>query len=359
MYRVGEFARVDVISRAQGIAERPFLVGTAYVPIYVELLNSNLSRLRPEVIALGNSRVLQFRSRFFKPTKTFYNAGGTVGLNAKIYADFLENLPSGYQPEIVIFGLEQSEFASQPFDVVGSKPILHVRLRELKNQLLIFVSATRNFYIDLFNRKFSFATLYTPDTNFFSFGINARVNRNGYRSDGSYFFGKFMRDPDDPYNDDYKFKKSSLNIEVGRDHFKHAAHVHPEALVEVDKILSASADRGIKVVGFFPPYPQELYQKMLSLGDRYGYLNELYPAVAPIFKKYGFKLYNFSDSRAAGASDDKAIDGLHLSERTALRMFLIMAKDDPKLAEYAEDLTFLSDRLSQAPNPYDVFRFEF
>jgi hypothetical protein len=62
---------------------------------------SALERHQPEVIIVGSSRVMQFRSNYFK--ESFYNGGGLL----QNYKDLLSFLAEGHGERLLVIGLDQ------------------------------------------------------------------------------------------------------------------------------------------------------------------------------------------------------------------------------------------------------------
>src|SRR5689334_22580555 len=90
LLRLGEVAptRWVVDRQARGA---PFLFLPAYSDHTYALKREAVARFRPHVVALGGSRVNQWRSAMFRPD-TFYNAGNAV-YGIAHYRRFVEELP--------------------------------------------------------------------------------------------------------------------------------------------------------------------------------------------------------------------------------------------------------------------------
>jgi len=86
----GEFTAADtVVARQQ--TDPQTLLGLAYSDSSLYVKARRLAQVHPEVLALGNSRVMQFRSGFFRPGVRFYNAGGAVSM-VQDFRVYLERL---------------------------------------------------------------------------------------------------------------------------------------------------------------------------------------------------------------------------------------------------------------------------
>lgn len=102
----GELTPIPHVIEAQK-APTPVLWGPAYIGNIANLkLHTVLSR-QPHVITLGTSRITQFRSAFFTPTVSFYNAGLVIQ-RIEHANHFLRRLPLGKEPRIIIIALDHN-----------------------------------------------------------------------------------------------------------------------------------------------------------------------------------------------------------------------------------------------------------
>lgn len=101
----GEFDDFDRLIEAQR-QDHDVFIGMGYneQTAYYKLKNANY--YQADVIALGTSRVMQFKDDYFNAS--FYNCGGAVSCNYDEYLNFVKNL--NYTPEIIILGLDQWVF---------------------------------------------------------------------------------------------------------------------------------------------------------------------------------------------------------------------------------------------------------
>src|SRR5579871_4488684 len=122
----GEFIPISQIaSLQQGAA--PILFGRAYRDNFVAYKITSARLRKPEILALGSSRVLQFRAPLFnKKRSAFYNAG-SAGPSLAAELDFLNHLGDGGLPKVLILGLDQEWFkrydphlAPPPWPVLGN-----------------------------------------------------------------------------------------------------------------------------------------------------------------------------------------------------------------------------------------------
>ncbi len=325
----------EIIQKQQ--SGEDFLFGPAYSNPneYFKLLS--LSAKPYDVIAFGSCRALQFRSNFFT-NASFFNAGHAIlFLNQTI--PFLERIPTEHLPKTMILVLTQNFFNDNWVEPAFQ---YHLEPYDLYDYLSFFRANFLTIYQDyLLNGKFTISSLYSNQSKF---GLNALVNNNGYRSDGSYLFGAEIRKRAEGVPLD--FQETFERIDSGVMSFQYGAEVSTKALSSLDQILDFASEHDIYVIGVLPPYPHAIWEKLVNKSDDYQYLFKLQDSINPLFLKYDYELYDFSDMGKLSADDCESIDGSHASDKAYLRMTLVMAKSDNLLKRYV-DIPQLEDYLNQ------------
>src|SRR5437764_7027183 len=110
----------------------------------------------------------------------------------------------------------------------------------------------------------------------------AIVNHNGNRNDGSYYYGKFLANPDSPDHYGHHYKDTLGRVERGDSGFQYGDTVWNETLDEVSVLLPYCESRGIHVVAFLPPIAPTVLAKMRASGN-YNYVPAIMPVAAPVF----------------------------------------------------------------------------
>jgi len=328
LYSSGELTPLaDVVEIQQ--QDTPTLHGLAYSNQDKALKLMATQARRPEVLALGNSRVSQFRAGFFRDSVNFYNAT----MSATGVADFrrfLDQIPDGQQPQLILLGLDQWFFNEKFWDY--DKKALPERF-EAQDQADIFENFWRTVIKDRLKNKFTLSNIW-GDPHLI--GINAKIRHTGFRNDGSIRYGHILANPNDSTLEDYNFRSSLKDIKTGHHSWGHAQEVSGEALRELRLFLRDCAARDIHVIGFLPPYAHTVWKVMQSMSTEYAYLSKLEASLSPLFEERGFELYNFSDITSVGSSDAEALDGNHGSEKTHLRLMIKLLKQGSALSRYAD-----------------------
>ena len=94
---------------------------------------------------------------------------------------------------------------------------------------------------------------------------------------------------------------------------------------------------------------------MRQSGENYEYIFKLDDALNPLFRKFDFDFYDFTDLASLGASDVETIDGFHGSEKAYLRLYIKIAERNEKLRRYSEEIAVLEKRLNDSTNDYMIF----
>lgn len=353
----GELTSIDYVVNYQK-SHRSSLVGWAYSnPLRYFKLQSVLVR-KPEIIMLGSSNTAYFRSAFFNSPTVFYNAS-TGGAFLQDFLIFLNLIPIKDQPKIIFAGLDPNFFDarchwSDYFELSGQ----YTTGFNDQNSFKAWQYGFTQLYKDYFFGKFSLRDLpkfLHPDGNF---GINAVINKNGYRWDGS----GTPTSPQHVYQrlteSDQTFQQRIVADFFSRPELKKTCEEKKRQTInEVKQFLSQSKTRGIYVIGYIIPYTPVVYKQMREMGNKYDHVLRLGSSLKPVFEQFGFKLHDFSDLAKINISDKEMTDESHPSEKAALKLFLQILSREPVLWPYS-NASYLKKRLEQAPNNLFVFENE-
>lgn len=326
------------------------LAGFAYsYPAPYYKLHSILA-LKPEIIALGTSRVMQLRQEFFS-RGLFFNAGGGLS-TVKDPLLFLERIPKESPLAVIILQLDQN-FFNQAWDrrTVGNRN-RKLLLDTYDGPGNIFLSSWRSVYRDILNGKITFAALFSENTVPLKIGLGARMHNNGFRNDGSYQDGASREAVTPGSEERLSVALSQLKEKQGT--FVSGTEVDGAALGTLESFLSRANGRGIRVIGLLPPFAPSIYAKAYA-DPELRYLPKLAASLGPVFQKYSFDFFDFSDGETFHSSDEEMLDGVHGSEKTYLRLFIAMAEKSEALRPYV-DVVSLKRQLNLSVSPFVVFK---
>ncbi|UPT71373.1 MAG: hypothetical protein M0D53_02955 [Flavobacterium sp. JAD_PAG50586_2] len=305
---------------------------------------------RFEVIALGSSRVLQFRENMFETS--FYNAGYTISGVAD-FVPFLKTIPKEKHPKYLIIGLDQWMFNKNWDEIKTIKNASFWKEAFRKNPDIKTIFKT---WQDLLASKYSL-NMSNHKNKIQLIGLNACVNNLGFRNDGSMQYGIDIEKKiaNDTTANDYNFKDTFSRIEDERIQFKYGNSINPKAISELEKLLTYCKNNQIHVVAFFPPFADAVNKKMND-SKKFGYRDHLYQRCNPLFKKYSFELYDYSSLKTINSNDSEVIDGFHGSEMTYAKMLLNILNSGSRLNKVSHP-KMLTLAINNPINRYIIYKY--
>ncbi|MFH1642600.1 MAG: hypothetical protein ABIC04_06920 [Nanoarchaeota archaeon] len=332
-YFGNEHIPIDKIISLQKNSKIDILYGKAYSneqSLYkLKLINSN----KCEVISLGTSRVMQFRSHFFNDS--FCNAGGGI-YNINDAKEFLENVDKKKLPKLIILELDQNFFHEKSLDDRQS-------FKETKWYFLFIPQNTFKIYLDILNKKINFSKLRNERTHI---GLTAIMRGDGFRKDGSYFYNDTITK-----NESVELRIASTLNNVrsihGYGRFIKNVEFDNESLGELKPVLDLCKNNNIQVIGFLPPFAKEVWSEIEKYKENYQYMFKIEKNVKPLFETYGYDFYDFSDLDDINAPNCEIIDDLHGSEKAYLRILIRMAETNNELLKFV-DLNYLNRKLAKS-----------
>lgn len=304
--------------------EKKYLIGYYYNENNYNRIKYNniIQNERRDIIVLGSSRVLEFRSNMFNGS--FYNAGFTIKGLADFEA-FLKLIPQNKLPKYLIIGLDQWMF-NKSYDSLEINDFHEVK-SELDNSLINYKEGLNQFklvykdiykiWIDQF--RLANANDITP------IGLNAKFNNTGFRNDGSMQYGLQIEKLliGDPSAEDYNYNDTFERIKNGNNRFEYSNSMNMETIPILVSLLKFCNNNRIKVIGFLPPFADAVF-KIMEKSNNYLYINELLPNIEPVFKKHSAEIYQFNSMKEFYSSDLETLDGFHGSEKAYLRILIEM-----------------------------------
>lgn len=347
--KVGELAR----------SRETIVVGAAYSNTRGDYQLQETFIRKPEVIALGTSRVGGFRAVFFKDPAVFYNDTGTGGVLSN-FRYFLEKV-SDNSPKIIIAGMDPYFFS--PEEVARNSVVTR------PDPFVAYISPHRPFfeglflgggwwriYPDYFSDKFSLSDVFGAQyANTTYIGLRAVADGNGFLNDGSNYFGDVISSKEKQQNARASIEALAASIsETSGDEY--GSGISPEALAEVRRFLDTTKKQGSYVIGFIPPLSHAQYERLKEFPNApYAYaFKNLGPVLTNLYKEYGYDFYDFTDITAFGGSDSEMVESKHGSEKLYLRMFIKMAQINKQLGALV-DTRYLTKRLQSAESNLVVF----
>ena len=331
-----------------------YLIGYAYNESnYRYLKQIELEYRHPQhIIALGSSRVLQFRDKMF--TKPFYNAGYTIS-SISDFIPFIESNLENKRPEVLLIALDQWMF-NENWDNLEDYNMSDKQWNSSFNYKAS-IGTIFNVWSDIFSGKYGFEVLVgsTEQSRQNKIGLNAIVNNKGFRKDGSIFYGDQIHKllSNDSTANDFGYLDTYSRIENGNRRFEFGAKVNDKAIQALSDLLLFCKRRNIYVVAFLPPFANKVNLKM-NQSKNYFYMDSIYSKSIELFEKHQFELWDLSNLSKYNSNDDEMIDGFHGSEVAYLKMLIYMIENGSEL-KHVTNINKLKHDLNDRQNNYSVY----
>lgn len=344
MLYTGESMPLRVVAEMQ-MGDSPVLFRPRYGNRDLDFKTLSANLRHPDILTAGSSRVLQFRSLFFnlQPLQ-FYNTGAPAWT-----LDQVQQLLDGltYTPRILILGIDQPWFNDAYIpDTIDP---------QVTDFAHIF-GVNRSFMQDVFNGEAFDISRYLarvePGFGGTALGLRAIRDGHGFRNDGSEQYGDFLiAHWLDPQNE----RQRHLDwLRDGQEMYVYGDTVSESRLQQLEATLQWAQNRGITVVGFLPSYMPTLYQQLIA-GGNHTYIQQLPAALEPLFARYNFPFFDFTDGASLGATDADYFDGWHASERIYLRLYSRLLTARPDLLSPYSDPAFLATADAATTDTFTVF----
>jgi len=309
----------SVIEAQQGSPD--ILFSLAYSSVNKTYKKMLLQEREAEIVALGSSRVGQFRNQFFLAPEKFANASNAA-VDIQEMTDFVRNLDPDSSVRLLIVGFDQRHF--DPHDHLPSE-VEHVTLFErVKN---ILSGQWKKVYVDYMHHKFTLTQLSRAQAESADVGVLALINKNGFLPDGSYYEGKIIGDAARLEVLSAAIVEERSKLERVQRQFQYQGPASEESREKLRTFLEVCRDRHIDVIAILPPYAPALYPQRATDADAPGFAgDELSRSLADVFAEFNVQLFDYSNARTVGIQDSEFADILHGTDKAYLRILIDMAK---------------------------------
>lgn len=323
-YFAGEYSGYEQVIRQQRDTPHKCLYGSAIHNTDFDYKVYLLREVKPKVLVLGSSRVLQMRARFFAaPAMTAGRAMTSITEGHAYLQEVLAN-----PPDVLIIGADYAWFNGR-----DPQPAIDIHAPLIKagpDYPGVFSDGVK-FYKWLRQGRIAFADLMSAfDPASCNIGLAARNKNKGYGPDGSYYYTDLVTGATP--NGDSGFKNSINDVEKGIGGFKHAATADNKSLEGFLAMLDTLQDNNIHTLIFFPPYASVVNQRMHKFAEKYAYTDDLKNKL----RQQHIAYYDFTDAALLGADDCEFVDGFHGGEVLYARILRAMAAGDETLRRYVD-----------------------
>jgi hypothetical protein len=273
---------------------------------------------KPEIVALGSSRALQFRQEFF--SVPFVNAGRAMN-SIPEGARFVEEMLRVHRPRLVLLALDvwwlnanRSEPPTSQRDLGDTDPLVS-NFWSYVNDGKITMAKTLGVVL---------GETSNPVSARYSIGIAALARGGGFRPDGSRDYGARYFGID-PTFDDKNFANARSRVHNGTSLLNYGEQIDRGRLATLTRIAARLQEAGVEVVGVLPPLAPTVVGLINEQPQQYAYM----PRAREAMRSLPIKVFDFLESQSLQTSDCEFADGLHAGDITYQRMLLSMADAEP------------------------------
>ncbi|MGE4348909.1 MAG: hypothetical protein AB7D28_04020 [Candidatus Berkiella sp.] len=342
LLNTGELLSIDDMVKNQLSADDTCIVGLATRNQGYYYKRAMYKELTPKILILGSSRVMQFRKDFFQ--ESMMTSGGAMNSINEGFS-YIKDIFNIQIPEMVIIGLDYWWFNENVISPsIEIKPPLELSNKiSVKKYILPFKwvwdgKISKKAYLNMIN------PLYILQPNFNDgIGVDGILNKNGFGSDGSYYYTKTVTGKE--RNPDEKFKVSLQNIETNGARFEYADRAHPLHLKNFIDLVAYIKNAGSKVILFIPPLSPTVAKKMSEFSEHYKFIEELRNKLS----ENGLEYFDFHDPYVLDTSDCEFIDGIHGGDVLYARILKHISNKSPEINDRI-NISFLEKVISDYPN---------
>ena len=315
----------------------------------------NAVEREPEIIVIGNSLILTYRSALFHENPSaFYNAAATgTSINTAHFMTREIFNQTDSLPEVILLGFSPSDFS----DPGMSSTLVQVESDEAITFQTTYQSGI-NVLITAQELEYDFRQLLGLLGTKFSlsgellYGHQSRFYESGYRNDGSFRFGYIdeaiaLHRRQTSYDTWLELGNTIRAVIPGDE-------VNQDAMHHVEQILQLAQENNVFVIGLFPSYMPSIDDYLVESGD-YTYLPQAIEQLNTLFESYGFGFYSQEDLPNVAYEDELYFDGRHYSELTAAEIYLQFLADYPEILGEYSSADWIQQQIDAAENPFDFF----
>ena len=357
----GEAYSIESVEQ-QAESSTTVLFGPAYSDYWALFQLKTVQHRAPEVLALGSSRVGQFRGNFFKDPQTFYTASAAA-FDIPNLTNFVRALGTS-TPRVIIVSMDQHLFDPRlTQDYITARPnVFASHDPAVGDYLDVFLEGYFRdggwwkISIDLLKNRISIGDVFRHESGFIAIGLRAKVEHNGNINDGSHYYAGVLESQEQRQTVRADIHAEALSV-TDTHGYEYADGISERPLNELREFLALCQARGIQVVGFIPPVPHEVYAAIQAHPNAtyQKTFKELPIVLGALYKAYGFELYDFTDITTFGGSDAEMVDINHGSEKMYARMTVAMGGKGSALSTYIDTAT-LQKKIAGSDNPFVLFR---
>jgi hypothetical protein len=316
---------------------------------------------KPDIMAIGSSRILQIRQDMFD--RSFINMGR--GLDMSNLRNDLPSLLDHHQPKFILFGFDYWLFSKERVDGDQSGKQRKAMIRNAN-------AGSGNFNVIprtvLTPWQWLASGKITPSeivSLFFTgnvregprIGFQAIVSNNGgYAPDGSYYYLSVYEPSPTAHCD----LARNVKIYTGRNRaygLPSDTSVSETQFRNLQSVVAEIKKRNIIAIAFLPPVHAELYEMLINQENYKEYTRVVRYRLESLFSEFGIPFFDFLDPEKLGSSSSEFFDAIHPGEIATARMISKMSNAFPTnpLRIRKEDMNDIILRYSGKPTVASAF----
>jgi hypothetical protein len=332
LFRSGETTSIQTIARR--LQQTGAIYGTGVHDLRKALKLEIIRERKPDVVAFGSSRPLDFRQEYF--TSKFSCACQAMsGIDGGL--EYARTMVSIHKPKLVIFALDfwwfiqKDDELAPPIDL-KNQPRLDLNKLLKPLQLVEDHTISLKQYVDLLVRNSTFAHASEEP----KIGLLAKIRGLGIRSDGSLLDGVRLTDYSFRYYARFAADmKNPREFIYGEGALRYGPNkiIYDARIRTYRQIIELFKSNGVTVIAVMPPIAPPIYEN-LDLLNGHSYFKELASKLAPLTDEF----YDFTDPRSIGAGACEFTDIHHAGNTAYMRILSAILKQNPHsaISEYVE-----------------------
>ncbi len=320
LYRLGETLPYALVHDRQRLNGEIFL--PEYFNVGAEYKKEGMSRKKPNILALGTSRIVQLSEDLFAEHVTFYNAGLDASTSREIdgMIRLLQSLSKEELPKIIVLGVDpwvlnphypanQRTAKRKILDVVEAHPALNYFYGGYR-----FLSGRWQAYEGLIRERHNWLSfLWAKGTE--GIGLNAKLTHAGFLVDGSFVYPQDIKiEPARTSTDWVRW------LHEDRYRFAPADELDESVLEKLKGLLGFCQEQDIKVVGVLMPFRNDFYDALINSSRHAKFFEKFRRVTCDTLKSFEDECFDLSSPYALNLHEDDFIDTNHLKREAFIRI---------------------------------------
>ncbi|RDU71501.1 hypothetical protein [Helicobacter brantae] len=302
--------------------------------IYGSALNENyfsyrlelIKEIKPDIVAIGSSRVGQFKQKFFK---TSFVAAANAGNSLAETYYFVEEMIKNHKPKLVILGIDpwwfNKKMPNNKYLSYQQNNGKNINSTKIFNALKIFFSNPSIFI----NQLIAHQTTTNPYTSIPSLGFRAITKSNGSFPDGSYLYFSTLSGISPA--EDKKFSNSKERIDQEIFPFFYGEELDYPRIEEFYSLLALLKQHKIQVLTLTTPLSPTIYNVLVNEKKKdFAWLQK--------FDEFARKnkIFHFLNPHKLQTIDCEFYDGFHGGDIAYARILEQIAKIDTDMVNFLD-----------------------